>query len=36
MAEKLEANLWFSTKYLKDGNNYSGEVVPMWDFKSKK
>jgi HAD hydrolase, family IB len=36
MAEKLGADLWFASQYLNDGNEYSGEVIPMWDADSKK
>lgn len=36
MAEKLDADLWFASQYLNDGNKYSGEVIPMWDSDSKK
>lgn len=36
MAEKLGADLWFTSQYLNVGNKYSGEVIPMWDADSKK
>ena len=35
MADKLNADLWFGSTYLHKNNLITGDVIPMWDSKSK-
>lgn len=36
MAEKLGVDTWFASNYEIYNNKYTGQVLPMWDAKSKK
>ena len=36
MAEKLGVDTWFASQYEIIDNKYTGNVLPMWDAKSKK